>query len=292
MIEEVQLFGRLIYILRDDKLGLKACSGNKYRKLKGIDLDYIKKHCNSHIISYGGSQSNAMAALSQFCLENNLEFSYVIKHEIPELKKPGSNLKIALLNGMQVHINKDNEKHARNLAQDKYFLIKEGVEEDFAKEGFREQAEVLNKLYNKLHNKGSNKDFSIFLTSGTGLSASALASFCPFRIFTIPVYGSKEALAKKLASYQNITVLKAGEKVFFAKPNALLLEVWREVLDSSKIEFDLIYDALGLLTLKRNLELFKNSDLVYIHQGGVLANPSQLARYEALGLLNYEIFDH
>ena len=45
------------------------------------------------------------------------------------------------------------------------------------------------------------------------------------------------------------------------------------------VEFDLIYDPVGLLTLKENLADFKN-EILYIHQGGILGNVSQKARYE------------
>jgi 1-aminocyclopropane-1-carboxylate deaminase len=45
------------------------------------------------------------------------------------------------------------------------------------------------------------------------------------------------------------------------------------------VEFDLLYDPHGWLTLLENPELFDNP-LLYIHQGGLLGNESMLKRYE------------
>ncbi|MCD8213289.1 MAG: 1-aminocyclopropane-1-carboxylate deaminase, partial [Campylobacter sp.] len=45
------------------------------------------------------------------------------------------------------------------------------------------------------------------------------------------------------------------------------------------VEFDLIYDPVGFLTLFANLDKFKN-EILYIHQGGILGNISQKMRYE------------
>jgi len=45
------------------------------------------------------------------------------------------------------------------------------------------------------------------------------------------------------------------------------------------VEFDLLYDPHGWLTLLENPELFEKP-LLYIHQGGLLGNESMLKRYE------------
>jgi 1-aminocyclopropane-1-carboxylate deaminase len=44
------------------------------------------------------------------------------------------------------------------------------------------------------------------------------------------------------------------------------------------VEFDLLYDPHGWLTLLENPEIFK-MPILYIHQGGLIGNESMLARY-------------
>ena len=58
-----------------------------------------------------------------------------------------------------------------------------------------------------------------------------------------------------------------------------LYEIWQKARIQTSIEFDLIYDPVGLLTLLENRNIFKN-EVLYIHQGGVLGNISQLQRYK------------
>ena len=45
------------------------------------------------------------------------------------------------------------------------------------------------------------------------------------------------------------------------------------------MEFELIYDPVGFITMFANLKEFKN-EILYIHQGGLLGNISQKMRYE------------
>jgi hypothetical protein len=45
------------------------------------------------------------------------------------------------------------------------------------------------------------------------------------------------------------------------------------------VEFELIYDPVGFMTLFANLDKF-GSEILYIHQGGILGNITQKQRYE------------
>jgi len=82
-----------------------------------------------------------------------------------------------------------------------------------------------------------------------------------------------------LDPHSRVKILPPPKKYHFGDLKPELYEIWRRTLENSGVEFDLIYDPVGLLTLKENLADFKN-EILYIHQGGILGNVSQKARYE------------
>ena len=47
----------------------------------------------------------------------------------------------------------------------------------------------------------------------------------------------------------------------------------------SGVEFDLVYDPVGFITLFANLDKL-GAEILYIHQGGILGNITQRQRYE------------
>jgi len=99
-----QLFDREFYVKRDDTLRLlpsKNINGNKTRKLKHfISGDRNPPTC---LISYGGSQSNAMRALAETAVYLQCNFVYFCR-SIPKFlsSSPFGNLQDALEAGMQV----------------------------------------------------------------------------------------------------------------------------------------------------------------------------------------------
>ena len=59
---------------------------------------------------------------------------------------------------------------------------------------------------------------------------------------------------------------------------AEIYAIYKELLDSCGVEFELLYDGVGWLTLMANLDIFKG-EILYIHQGGMLGNITLLDRY-------------
>jgi 1-aminocyclopropane-1-carboxylate deaminase len=98
IVSKAHIFGRQVYIMRDDLMNFYGLSGNKARKLKFLENDQHKA-----LISYGGAQSNAMFALSEMSKRTNKEFFYVT-NKLPKflVDKPSGNLLNALRNGMKV----------------------------------------------------------------------------------------------------------------------------------------------------------------------------------------------
>lgn len=273
-IDKIPFFGREIYVLRDDLLG--EFNGNKARKLKyflDMDLTNIKK-----VVSYGSSQSNAMQSISVFAKLKKIHFQYVCNHISKNLlNNPIGNFKSALDNGMEIFINEDRINFAKKLVDENTLFIKEGVAQKEAKYGFLSQANDIKEYANK-----NNLKFDIFLPSGTGTSATYLKEFIDFDVYTTPCVGDEDYLKKQileLSTHFKVKIIKSIKKYHFAKLYPELFEIWQSVKQSSGIEFDLIYDPVGLKALKENIDIFKN-DILYIHQGGILGNISQLERYK------------
>ncbi|QOQ88184.1 1-aminocyclopropane-1-carboxylate deaminase [Campylobacter corcagiensis] len=269
--------GVKFWLLRDDLLG--EFNGNKARKLKyflNADLSKYKS-----VVSHGSSQSNAMQSLSVFAKIKGLEFRYVVNYLNPNLKaSPVGNLKFALKNGMKLYESgaknsDDRREFALSLCDENSLFIEEGVAMKEAEYGFIDQAK-------DIENFANGAKFDIFLPSGTGTSAGYLAKHSKFRVFTCPTVGTKEYLKKQLDELnlgENLEILNPPKKYRYAQLRKEFIEIYKELLEETKVEFDLIYDPVGLLTLFTNLDKFEN-EILYIHQGGLLGNISQLQRYK------------
>jgi 1-aminocyclopropane-1-carboxylate deaminase/D-cysteine desulfhydrase-like pyridoxal-dependent ACC family enzyme len=75
-ISKLNLEGRVFYVKRDDLVD-PYLAGNKYRKLYSL-LQTPSDKLNS-IVSYGGTQSNAMLAIAAMCKSKGWKFTYYTK---------------------------------------------------------------------------------------------------------------------------------------------------------------------------------------------------------------------
>lgn len=275
MIEKFIFKDQEFFILRDDCLGI--FNGNKARKLAYfLNADFSDF---SGIISHGSSQSNAMQALSVFAKLKGLKFHYVISHLNSNLaQNPVGNFNNALQNGMILHIAQNRQEFAKNLAKTQnLFFINEGVSQNEAEFGFKQQADEI-KNYAKKH----GLVFDIFLPSGTGTSAAFLSKNIDFNVLTCPCVGDESYLREQILALDKgskVKILTPPKKYHFGDLKLELFKIWSELKMQTKIEFDLIYDPVGFLTIFANLNAFKNK-ILYIHQGGILGNVSQKLRYE------------
>lgn len=273
-IEQICIDGFKFWLLRDDLLGI--FNGNKARKLHyylNADLSKFKK-----IVSYGSSQSNAMYSLSVFARLKGLDFEFVVDHISENLRQnPCGNFKFSLENGMKIYENKNRREFALSLKDEKTLFIEEGVAQSEAEFGFAVQGEFIDRF-----STTQEKEFDIFLPSGTGASACYLAKHTKFSVFATPCVGDTQYLKKQILAldpHSTAQILPPPRKFHFGKPYAELYEIWGKAHAQTGIEFDLIYDPVGLLTLLANREKFTN-EVLYIHQGGILGNISQLQRYK------------
>ena len=156
-------------------------------------------------------------------------------------------------------------------------FINEGVWQPQAEAGFISQARQIERWA-----EAEGKVVDIFLPSGTGTSAAFLAKHVKFDVFTCPCVGDSDYLKSEIEALtpnSKARILQPPKKYHFGDLKPELYQIWREVCEQTGIEFELIYDPVGFLTMMANPGAFKN-EILYIHQGGALGNISQKLRYE------------
>jgi 1-aminocyclopropane-1-carboxylate deaminase/D-cysteine desulfhydrase-like pyridoxal-dependent ACC family enzyme len=262
-----------LLIKRDD---LIACefSGNKARKLYA----YFKQNIQTPIVSYGSNQSNAMYSLSALAKLKSVEFVY-FTHHIPSYLKqnPIGNYHEALKNGMQIFESDEPEQSAQN--HDGVY-IPEGGASSMAEEGVKLLANEIIE-YAAEHRIG---DLNIFLPSGTGTTALYLQKHLPFKVYTTECVGDAAYLKKQFSLLEqdeqyHPTILSLKKKYHFGKLYKELYDIWLQLRKSTDIEFEMLYDPKGFLTVAHHREEFSNH-LMYIHGGGLQGNSSMLKRYQ------------
>ena len=274
-IDKIDLDGRSFYVKRDDQID-PHLSGNKFRKLHKL-LQTPKEKLNK-IISYGGTQSNAMLAIAKMCYLKGWEFIYYTKplSDIQKEHKSGNfyeALKLEMKHiELQNDIYKDEISKIRFNLDDRTYIIDQGGAVVDAQEG-------LEVLANEI--KEAHLDVKSLATpSGTGTTALFLAKNLPeYKVYTTACVGDVEYLKTQMLSLvdelpKNLVILKPKKKYHFAKLYPNFLDLYNRLLDAG-IEFDLLY-APGMweVLLEQTEE-----NVLYIHSGGTTGNKTMLDRY-------------
>jgi len=278
----IQVRGREFFVKRDDLID-PLLSGNKYRKL--YRLTQIASEQYKAIVSYGGTQSNAMLSIAALCHQKGWQFHYTSKPVPDHLKRnPIGNLKMAMELGMQLH------EVAHEFYDDALFALRsqpdaatlfvpQGGADPIAQAGIEQLAQEIRQW------RQSNGIETLYVVtpSGTGTTAFYLATALPAAtVLTTPAVGDTAYLLAQMrrlgAVPANLNILEQSKKHYFAKPCPELLAIYHE-LKSAGIEFDLIYGALMWRTLLEHIDCFEGT-ILYVHSGGLTGNPTMLARYE------------
>ncbi len=286
MLSEVTPFhfqGFDFYIKRDELID-PYLSGNKYRKLYAL-LQTPAETYNT-IISYGGTQSNAMLSMAALCKQKGWQFEYYCKPLASQLKQqPSGNLKAALDLGMQLLESPDYDTLIPTLqSHDKTLLIPQGGADPLAELGIQilageikqwQQAQNISKL-------------NIVTPSGTGTTAYYLAKHLPnFQILTTACVGDHAYLHQQMQQLgsipHNLKWLEPSRKYHFAKPYPEFLDTY-QALKQNGIEFDLIYAPLMWQTLLASMQNIQGT-VLYVHSGGLMGNATMLERYAQKGFL-------
>lgn len=272
-IQKIVYNNKNLFIKRDDLLH-KDFSGNKARKFYYFLKEDFKNIIK--VVSHGSCQSNAMYSLSVLAKLRGWSFDYYVDH-IPSYLKdnPIGNYNEALKNGMNIKTTKIPE----DFANDNLF-IKEGGALKQAQYGIEILANEIEAwaIENKIEN------LKVFLPSGTGTTALYLQKYLPFEVITCSCVGDDEYLKKQflmLEEKKHPKILRKQKKYHFGKLYKELYEKYLSLYEQTKIEFDLLYDSIGFITLDDYMQkLSDENTILYIHQGGIKGNISMLKRYE------------
>jgi 1-aminocyclopropane-1-carboxylate deaminase/D-cysteine desulfhydrase-like pyridoxal-dependent ACC family enzyme len=278
-ISKIFLEEREFFIKRDDLID-PHLAGNKYRKL--YTLLETPKEKYKKIISYGGTQSNAMLALAALASKKSWRFTY---YTLPLSKMQKSNKKgnyeQALILGME-HIEieeplyKDFIATLRVVPDDDTLIVDQGGASNMARGGL----EVLAREIKEQRAADASLDFKAIATpSGTGTTALFLALSLPeYTIYTTPCVGDSSYLQEQMRALsalpKNLHILEPNKKFHFAKPYREFYEMYQK-LQESGVEFDMLYaPAMWLALLEQTQE-----SILYVHSGGASGNESMKERY-------------
>lgn len=290
-IQLVNMKGYNIYIKRDDLLN-SYFSGNKARKFSYFinnDFPRIKK-----IVSYGSIQANSLYSLAALAQINNWQLDYYVSRIPTWLKKhPLGNYGGALHLGANIieapHLKSNLDdfmhEHACSIPSDTLF-IPEGGRSELAQYGIAQLAKEISLFCQD----NSFAQPIIMLPSGTGTTALYLQAWfneqsLPYKVLTCSCVGDDKYLRKQFEILNTNklnwpTILSPLKKYHFGKLYPELYQLWQQLFSETNIEFDLLYDPLGWQCL---LEFMNkkppNSEIIYIHQGGIIGNESMLPRY-------------
>jgi 1-aminocyclopropane-1-carboxylate deaminase len=283
-VERMRFADRDYFLKRDDRIH-PDFSGNKARKFHHwlrAELPRVRR-----VVSYGSVQSNAMYSLSVLAKMRGWEFHYYVDH-IPGLlrEKPVGNYRAALEN-LTIFKEKTemrNEKHGEET-----LFVHEGGRQPEAEEGVALLAEEIVQWQRE---SGIEK-LTVFLPSGTGTTAlylqksfstlNAQRSDLTTNVVTVPCVGDAVYLSKQFALLEPDEdlwpwIVDLPRKYHFGKLYREFYQLWLELYRQTGVQFDLLYDPKGWLTLLRHRE---NLDgvVLYLHQGGLKGNESMLPRY-------------
>jgi len=275
-LSEIILDGREFLVKRDDLID-PYLAGNKYRKL--YTLLQIPNEKYTTLISYGGTQSNAMLALAALCKRKGWNFIYYTK-PLSQMQKESllGNYAQALRLGMQHReiehpLYRDFIASLRLNLDENSFIVDQGGAIKEAKEG-------LEVLANELKEQLKNEEVDALATpSGTGTTAYFLAKALPeYKVYTTPCVGDETYLREQMSTLgmmpDNLHILNPEKKYHFAKPYKKFYAIYKQIKKLG-IEFDLLYaPAMWLALLEQTSE-----KILYIHSGGVSGNDSMLERY-------------
>jgi len=281
-ISKIKLEGREFLVKRDDLID-SHLAGNKYRKL--YTLLNTPKHSLTKIISYGGTQSNAMLAIAAMCKQKGWEFVYYTKVLSSTQKDQNSgNYFHSIELGMKhieidTNLYKDFVSSLRVNLDDKTFIIDQGGAVKEAMVGLKVLAQEI--LEAGLDIK------SLATPSGTGTTALFLALALPeYKVYTTPCIGDVEYLEEQMSALHkipdNLVILQPEKKYHFAKPYPEFLKIYQKLLDSG-IKFDLLYAPCMWKALLEQTD----EKVLYIHSGGVTGNESMLKRYQKKGMMPF-----
>ncbi|KAL1528725.1 hypothetical protein AB1Y20_010058 [Prymnesium parvum] len=291
---------RVVWEVRDYECCLiPAVCGNKARKFFALASEPEPRH----LVSHGGSQSNAMLALATLAAHQQVGFSYHTKPLPGWLRRnPIGNLARALSLGMELveHPSGASYEAARLCLQ--AGLLGSYVPQGGAYPGAEAGVRMLARDIGSWHTRRGGRPCLVVLPAGTGTTALYLSRHVPagVRVFAVPCVGDHAYLQLQM---NQLDIQSGGDgnpavemlcskqaKVNFGSPSAELLQTWREAAGCGVL-LDLLYGVVAWSVMQERLltdAAAEHADIVYVNCGGHEGSMSQLARYRRAGLLSEE----
>lgn len=285
-IHTVQFKGQTFFIKRDDLLN-HHFSGNKARKFAYfLDNEFtaIKK-----IVGYGSVQANSLYSLAALAKIKGWQLDFYVQRLANWVKeKPIGNYAGALKLGANIieveslttNLDDYMQQQSKGFSEDTLF-IPEGGRCQLAKHGIKKLADELLDQIKTLQLTNP----VIMLPAGTGTTALFLQTYLPFKVITCACVGGDNYLKTQFSELQEDvslwpTIISTDKKYHFGKLYPEFYQIWQQLQKETNIEFDLLYDPLGWITLQSYLkQSTQQQDIIYIHQGGLVGNESMLPRY-------------
>ncbi len=288
-MQSVRFNNRNFYIKRDDLLS-QEFSGNKARKFAYFlnnDFPEIEK-----IVGYGSVQANSLYSLAALAKLKGWQLTFYCHHIPAWLKQqPTGNYKAALALGAdilevdatQLDSNLDDYMTKLALSFDSSVqFVPEGGRCLYAEYGVKQLADEIIEF---VKSEKLNAPI-IMLPAGTGTTALYLQKNLPYQVLSCACVGDDKYLAQQFAMLTENQkfwpqILSQTKKYHFGKLYPEFFSLWQNLLAQTQVEFDLLYDPLGWLNLLSYIEKNQiDSEIIYIHQGGLLGNESMKPRYE------------
>ncbi len=283
-IEQIT-FKNLTFLIKRDDLLHPDFTGNKARKFYYFFRDDFKNEFPNitTIISHGSNQSNAMYSLSVLAKLKGWEYIYYTNHLPSYIKdNPQGNYKYAKKNDMKIVLDDDFDSSKLEIDNSILFISEGGAIQE-ANYGL----EILANEIRDYADENNIKDLKVFLPSGTGTTALFMQKYlvnkCDIEVLTCPCVGDSIYLKKQFLELESDekyhpTIIETKKKYHFGKLYKDNYILWKELKKQTNIEFDLLYDPIGIETFL-NYKKDSNFTYLYIHQGGIKGNETMISRY-------------
>ena len=321
-VEAFALRGKRLFVKRDDKCCLRSgVSGNKARKLASLDAAVPLARV---IGSFGGSQSNAMAALAVLAHAHGSRFVYFTK-PVPRWLRaaPSGNLARALSLGAELVELAPSEYSAlfedhgtllpacaprppATLLDEGALWVPQGGAAPSAEEGVAALARELVEWWEDSPPSRA-ESVDVVVPSGTGTTAlflaRHLAARAEMRVWAVPCVGDGAYLRAQMRALdlatggdgaalpRTLTSPSSTKPPRFGALSREALAVWSEC-GRADLPVDLLYAPLAIRVVLETL-LSESGDApreaeratLYLHTGGLEGLESQLDRYRRAGML-------
>lgn len=261
-----------ISVKRDDLID-PYISGNKWRKLKYILQDVVKKG-KTHLVTFGGAYSNHLLATAAVASRNHLKATAFVRGE----NVTNEMLLLCKLFGMDlIFVDRESFRDKKQLFSsyfgndDQAYFINEGGASEEAVMGCTEIISELPETYDH-----------IFCAAGTGTTAAGLIrglnqNHINTKLHVIPILKGGAFIREEIAQFESkLNNLELHTEYHFggyAKTTPGLLNFIKDFIASTGMLIDPVYTAkmfyaINDLASKNYFE--KDAKILALHTGGLL----------------------